>query len=145
MQFQSAQWRMSRAHVCRSAVAVARVSVLRAAKCIVDSFRRGSVLRFASHSCNPNATFWKGRNGDRYAFGVELLQAVLQGQEITIDYGPDWFDADADCYCYEANCRWPPNRPKRRRQGDQSGRASKHSKIGTTHDFMARLALCSMY
>lgn len=78
--------------------------------CRVDSCRKGSALRFLSHSCKPNAQLVRGRIGSgRYVIAAEALDQDIQpGQEICIDYGDGWFEKDEFCLCGHAECRKPP-------------------------------------
>ncbi|PVI05391.1 SET domain-containing protein [Periconia macrospinosa] len=78
--------------------------------CRVDASKKGSPMRFMSHSCKPNAYLVRGRIGDdRYVVAVKSLEEEIQpGQEITIDYGKGWFKKGEFCLCGHAECRKPP-------------------------------------
>ncbi|CAI6309380.1 unnamed protein product [Periconia digitata] len=77
--------------------------------CRIDGSKKGSLMRFASHSCSPNAQLAKGRVGsDRYAVElVSMANAIQSGEEITIDYGTDWFADGEYCLCGSPDCRKP--------------------------------------
>ncbi|EGZ11868.1 hypothetical protein PHYSODRAFT_250536 [Phytophthora sojae] len=62
----------------------------------------GGLMRFVNHSCEPVATFHEVANGRRTTVVVATTEDVLQGQEITVDYGDDlWFV----CRCGSESCR----------------------------------------
>ncbi len=75
---------------------------------VIDSGARGSVARFANHSCNPNAEMQKWYvNGEPRIGLFAGLNGVSLGEEITYDYNFDWFEgADPQpCFCGATNCR----------------------------------------
>ncbi|KAJ4296848.1 hypothetical protein N0V90_006896 [Kalmusia sp. IMI 367209] len=70
------------------------------AKCRIDATYQGSVFRFANLCFDPNAALVFGCIGmHRRALMIETTRPVLRGEEITIDYGADWFHGDEYCKC----------------------------------------------
>jgi hypothetical protein len=78
--------------------------------CWVDATRKGSVFRFMAHSCNPNAVVVEARCGlHNRILSVRTLRDILPGEEITINYGSEWFStSEQPCYCGTRNCKNPP-------------------------------------
>lgn len=79
------------------------------AKCWVDATRKGSIFRFAAHSCDPNATVieqWQG------AYNRKLLirtdREIAPGEAITLSYGEEWFRGEQRCRCGSSQCQNPP-------------------------------------
>jgi uncharacterized protein len=54
----------------------------------VDGSPRSNVGRYANHSCRPNAesAIWKGK------VILRAIRAIAPGEEITYDYGPEYFE-----------------------------------------------------
>ncbi|KAF2827085.1 SET domain-containing protein [Ophiobolus disseminans] len=78
----------------------------------IDATRTGSVTRFFNHSCKPNCKFWEGRcgTGSRVVY-VEALRNIKPAEELTLDYGDEWFtDPAHPCLCGQRNCKNPPGR-----------------------------------
>ena len=76
----------------------------------IDGTPHSNVARYFNHSCNPNAesTVWRGR------VFIKTLRRIKPGEEITYDYGREYFDIflkPAGCKC--AKC--VKRRRKRRR------------------------------
>ena len=76
----------------------------------IDGTPHSNVARYFNHSCNPNAesTVWRGR------VFIKTLRRIKPGEEITYDYGREYFDIflkPAGCKC--AKC--VERRRKRRR------------------------------
>ncbi|EGZ26052.1 hypothetical protein PHYSODRAFT_479714 [Phytophthora sojae] len=68
----------------------------------INAQHLGGLMRFVNHSCEPVATFHEVANGRRTTVVVATTEDVLQGQEITVDYGDDlWFV----CRCGSESCR----------------------------------------
>lgn len=76
-------------------------------KAYIDSTRLGSIYRFSNHSCNPNCELLEGRVGGHHRImSVHTRRDIQEGEELTIDYGDDWFkDPKNPCLCGETNCR----------------------------------------
>ncbi|MCJ1413622.1 Histone-lysine N-methyltransferase set9 [Ptychographa xylographoides] len=54
-------------------------------------------IRFANHSCDPNAQLTPDDNG--YTTRLKALRKIWTGDEICISYGHDYFDVGARCLC----------------------------------------------
>ncbi|KAF2451477.1 SET domain-containing protein [Karstenula rhodostoma CBS 690.94] len=64
----------------------------RQAQCWIDASRKGSVFRFLNHSCDWNAALMLGRVGmGRRVMMVVTTKPIAAGEEITIDYGKDYW------------------------------------------------------
>lgn len=97
----------------------------------IDATHVGSVVRFANHSCDANAKFLAGRCGmnNRILF-VETTGDIAAGEEITLDYGPQWFnDPEQPCRCGAKKCRNPPRAPVQ----------DEHSDVGMAESFGSSL------
>ena len=57
--------------------------------------------RFANHDCRPNARLDATKNAE--AMQVVALRELLPGEEITVDYGPNYF-GHKNCECLCATC-----------------------------------------
>lgn len=68
---------------------------------VIDLKHTASVTRYLNHSCVPNCTFWEGRCGNGYRLvWVQTTRAIAQGKELTVHYGPGWFESpDEYCLC----------------------------------------------
>jgi SET domain-containing protein len=65
---------------------------------VIDGSPRWNVARYINHSCKPNAmpVIRKGR------ILFVALRAIVPGEEITYDYGPEYFDyfiSNGGCRC----------------------------------------------
>lgn len=77
----------------------------------IDALRCGNVARFLNHSCRPNVRCVRARLGVESVLRVGLFAArqVEAGEELTLDYGPEWWvqkTATVDCNCRQPDCRW---------------------------------------
>ncbi|KAF2702831.1 SET domain-containing protein [Pleomassaria siparia CBS 279.74] len=66
--------------------------------CYIDGASKGSAFRFLNHSCEPNSELVVARcgAGSRRMLVVMATQDIDMGEEITINYGDDYF---TDCRC----------------------------------------------
>jgi SET domain-containing protein len=74
----------------------------------IDGSPRWNLARYINHSCQPNA-MPVGRRG---GIVIIALRRIEPGEEITFDYGPEYFEL-----FFEANCRCNACRAKRLRSG----------------------------
>lgn len=70
----------------------------------LDGSPRSNIGRYANHSCKPNGTI--------YVYGgrifVKSLRVIQPGEEITYDYGKEYFDAfigKENCLCVKCVAR----------------------------------------
>jgi len=80
----------------------------------VDGSPRSNVGRYANHSCRPNAesAIWRGK------VILRAIRAIAPGEEITYDYGPEYFELfikPNGCRC--AKCIKKSNLPRKRGRG----------------------------
>lgn len=54
----------------------------------IDGSSRDNIARYVNHSCRPNSNAWV--SGDRV--WIWSGRAIKAGEEITIDYGEEYFD-----------------------------------------------------
>ena len=95
----------------------------------VDGSSRSNVARYANHSCRPNAESdvllgprARGRKG-----GMVILRAIRNikpGDEITYDYGKDYFDG----FIKPIGCKCPKCTEKRREERRSKLHAAKRRK-----------------
>ncbi|ETM00707.1 hypothetical protein L917_02591 [Phytophthora nicotianae] len=66
----------------------------------VDALTCGSITRFISHACDPNAVFVEMQNRRNAKVIVKMIKNVKAGAEITVNYGNErWFVcACEDCW-----------------------------------------------
>lgn len=76
--------------------------------CWVDATKAGSCFRFMAHSCESNAevTAEIDHEGNRI-LAVGTLCDIAEGEQITIDYGTDWFTDNDKCRCGSRTCKNP--------------------------------------
>jgi uncharacterized protein len=67
----------------------------------IDGSPRWNLARYINHSCEPNAKP-VGRNG---GIVIVALQRIEPGEEITYDYGEEYFDLFLKTSCRCAACR----------------------------------------
>ncbi|OWZ03528.1 Set domain-containing hypothetical protein [Phytophthora megakarya] len=69
----------------------------------VDALHCGSITRYISHSCDPNAVFVEAQNGADVKVLVRMLKDVKAGAQITVHYGDEtWFTCMCDT-CWKAS------------------------------------------
>ncbi|ETI49065.1 hypothetical protein F443_07045 [Phytophthora nicotianae P1569] len=69
----------------------------------VDALHCGSITRFISHACDPNAAFVEQQNRSRVKVMVTMTKDVQAGAEITVNYGDErWFKCACED-CWQAN------------------------------------------
>ncbi|POM80809.1 Set domain containing hypothetical protein [Phytophthora palmivora] len=69
----------------------------------VDALHCGSITRFISHACDPNAAIVEQQNRSRVKAMVKMIKDVQAGAEITVNYGDErWFKCACD-HCWQAN------------------------------------------
>jgi SET domain-containing protein len=81
-------------------------------KFTVDGSPRSNIGRYANHSCKPNARMYTYR-GKIYVGSIRTIQP---GEEITYDYGKEYFDAyitKASCLCVKCEARRERERSSR--------------------------------
>lgn len=69
----------------------------------IDGKGRDNTARYINHSCNPNA---EAVNYDDEKIIIEALQRIEEGEEITLDYGEEYYEehiAPLGCKC--AHCQ----------------------------------------
>ena len=86
--------------------------------------------RFANHDCRPNARLDADKNTE--VMQVVALRELQPGEEITVDYGKDYFGPkNTDCLCAtcEAKCkgRWLPRDDVKTLTRGRAGRETKRS------------------
>jgi hypothetical protein len=89
-------------------IAIGRFREGTMAKARVVSLRAGGITRFINHSCDPNTAFFFCRLGmqDRILL-VGTIRDVKMSEELTFDYGADWFSGPDYCECGSENCKNP--------------------------------------
>ncbi|KAI6173116.1 hypothetical protein M3Y98_01047600 [Aphelenchoides besseyi] len=80
----------------------------------IDAKVYSNIGRFLNHACNPNLLpfLFVARSNSSLSYpqlGFVFFRDVIPGQELTIDYGPDyWEDRNIQCCCGYTNCIKPP-------------------------------------
>lgn len=74
-------------------------------KCMVDPSRFGSWTRFCSHHCEQcNACCYSFIEGDHATLGVYASKDIKIFNEISINYGPQYWNANRPCKCGDEEC-----------------------------------------
>jgi hypothetical protein len=75
----------------------------------IDAELGGNMTRFFNHSCRPNVATWSVMIGGRRAIVFQAKWDITEGQQVTIDYGSDYFfDNNIMCRCdAKARPHWP--------------------------------------
>lgn len=70
----------------------------------VEAVTFGSVTRFSSHSCDPNAAFVELQNQSDVKVLIKMIKSVKAGAEMLVHYGKEtWFTCTCDeCWTEEA-------------------------------------------
>tara|TARA_R110002003_G_scaffold215_2_gene16431 strand:- start:145 stop:987 length:843 start_codon:yes stop_codon:yes gene_type:complete len=100
--------------------------------CWLDATHTGSIFRFMNHHCDPNAAINAGRCGmhNRILY-VYTLRDIAQREQITINYGPDWFAKEEEpCMCGSSKCVNPPKKD----QGNAAGKQAPASKTSAPNE-----------
>ena len=75
----------------------------------IDGSPRSNLARYINHSCNPNAEAVLSHDERRII--IEAIKPIKEGDEITYDYGPQYFEEYIEptgCRC--AKCRANPGK-----------------------------------
>ena len=73
---------------------------------IISSKRYGNWTRFINHSCAANTCYNNMPIGDRMRIMVVACRDIRFGEEITVDYGDQYWTEDILCKCGEAECKY---------------------------------------
>jgi len=72
----------------------------------IDASRKGSILRFCNHSCEPNCETQKWTIGGERRIGLFALTDIEKGTEITFDYQFERCGAEeVQCLCNTPSCK----------------------------------------
>lgn len=71
---------------------------------IIDAARYGNWTRFINHSCRPSTLFFTDTIAGRLGMFVRSMRDINMFEELTIDYGQDYFTRSKDCACGEDCC-----------------------------------------
>ncbi|KAJ8330458.1 hypothetical protein O5D80_001444 [Batrachochytrium dendrobatidis] len=72
---------------------------------VLDGCRKGTIARFANHSCDPNCHVEKWYVGTEFRVGIFATNNISVGSELTYDYRFDSYGQMQPCYCGSQNCR----------------------------------------
>jgi len=86
----------------------------------IDGSSRWNLARYANHSCRPNAEALERKR----KIVLIARRAIKAGEEITYDYGKDYFDA----FIKKSGCRCDKCREKRAARRQQLQRAARRRK-----------------
>jgi hypothetical protein len=108
----------------------------------VDSAHLGNWTRFMNHHCSPNVRFETVNLGQVWTTVVRTVKEIKFREEITTDYGPDYFHYQGlDCRCGHARCKYSnvsgkrrANSRKRARDGDDEHSGSENGDGGEDED-----------
>lgn len=80
----------------------------------IDGQARSNIARYINHSCRPNCT----PETERGRVFIDALKAIKPGEELTYDYGEEYFDE----HIRRKGCRCPVHVGKNKK----SGKKEKH-------------------
>ncbi|KAH0846856.1 hypothetical protein AYO21_07414 [Fonsecaea monophora] len=73
----------------------------------VDAAHRGGWTRYVNHSCSPNTQYVLTNVGQHTLIIVQALRRIAFGEEITVDYGDDYFEnLGISCRCGSPRCKY---------------------------------------
>lgn len=73
---------------------------------LISSKYMGNWTRYMSHSCDANTKFITVAIGGRYRVMVVAERDIEMFEEVTVDYGDDYFKGQQECFCGEPRCRF---------------------------------------
>ncbi|KZF20782.1 SET domain-containing protein [Xylona heveae TC161] len=73
---------------------------------MISSAIKGNWTRYINHSCEPNSVFETVIVGQHRKTLVKSIREIDIFEEITIDYGPFYFDSQKLCCCGSLRCRY---------------------------------------
>ncbi|CAG8114939.1 unnamed protein product [Penicillium salamii] len=76
----------------------------------VCAHKSGNWTRFINHSCQPSTQFVVRTIGDRVVTTIEAIRYIGPFEELTIDYGADYWQT-RECACGHWNCISNPSSP----------------------------------
>ncbi|KAL9097146.1 MAG: hypothetical protein Q9165_000573 [Trypethelium subeluteriae] len=82
---------------------------------MIDGFYDGGWMRFVNHSCRPNCEVFEMRVGKTKVLALQTIRGIRSGEELTFDYGDDFFQKSRICMCGEVGCRHPPKGATKRK------------------------------
>ncbi len=73
---------------------------------LISSKYMGNWTRYMSHSCEASTRFETVAIGGRYRVMVVAERDIEIFEEVTVDYGDDYFKGQQECFCGEVRCRF---------------------------------------
>lgn len=64
----------------------------------------GNLVRYVNHSCDNNSILHWCRCSGKYTLELRTLRDIYDGEEITANYGPDYFTKENPCLCGSEKC-----------------------------------------
>lgn len=92
----------------------------------IDGSVRSNLARYINHSCKPNAQAVHDEDND--VIEIEAIRKIEPDDEITYDYGKEYFDA----YIKPIGCRCPKCAKKRRKKAEKKAAKAAASKADQT-------------
>lgn len=74
---------------------------------IVDAKEVGNWTRFINHSCNANSRYILVAVGKKLRVLVQSVRRIRLYEEVTADYGDEYFSGGLLCHCGYSHCRFP--------------------------------------
>lgn len=78
----------------------------------IDGSSRKNIARYVNHSCKPNCDYSIRKSGRVFYYALRRIRA---GEELTVDYGKEYFDhwiAPYGCRCGAKKHRHQPKKKK---------------------------------
>ncbi|ORY06266.1 SET domain-containing protein [Neocallimastix californiae] len=72
---------------------------------VIDACQKGSVARFANHSCDPNCSMERWVVNGEIRVGLFALRNIEASEELLYDYNFHSFGEQQKCNCGSTNCR----------------------------------------
>lgn len=73
---------------------------------VINAEKYGNWTRFINHSCRPSTEFFTGSISGRLGMFVRAIKHINIFEELTIDYGAQYFTRSKECACGEDCCRY---------------------------------------
>ncbi|KAJ7900761.1 hypothetical protein B0H14DRAFT_3753138 [Mycena olivaceomarginata] len=85
-------------------------------------------IRFVNHSCHYNAEFWYFENTE-HAISITAYKDIAVSEQITVDYGAEWFEGGEKCLCAKCQVRIPIPEPQIRTVDDEDDEVAEQRAI----------------
>jgi hypothetical protein len=96
---------------------------------VIDAYQKGSIARFANHSCNPNCSMERWTVNDETRVGLFALRNIEAGEELLYDYNFHSFGEQQKCNCGSKNCRGIIGTKNQKEESEEESHLNKETKL----------------